>query len=455
MANGSCVPSVGTGTAMIKYQGASWPIRFEVIDSRGAFDLLLGKDWLRMASASQLFHRDSLSLATPAGVIVVANENPRALSAKEIQQQEDPDPPISPAERLSKDSMQKPESEVKIEERPAEQLPNPGEFVPRRSSRLRRKAEGAEIQWVTESALLEVAGVDVADEEAPVMCSPEELWSAAILENEEEQMRGVMAVEEVTREVNNDALTNILDRADRNRERKAGPIDISLNEPVGNLKPLPQRAKPPVPDSERLSDPFKPERVAEIMSKIRIGDKLSEAQRSRVQDLIREFADVFARNLSEVLPVEFTQMKLDVPEGTTFPKRAGQKKFTEPQRQALYAMLDELEEAKIIERVNQDQVAAVSPINMVPKPGGAERPPLTTLQQMANSECRKYGLPIEHPEVGFYEEGAKRPLGQPAKWRLVQNFAAVNKVTQVRPFPMGDLGAKQQAVAGREFVSVM
>ncbi|QRW08796.1 Retrovirus-related Pol polyprotein from transposon [Ceratobasidium sp. AG-Ba] len=104
-------------------------------------------------------------------------------------------------------------------------------------------------------------------------------------------------------------------------------------------------------------------------------------------------------------------------------------------------MLDELEDAKIIERVNQDQVAAVSPINMVPKPGGSERPSLRTLQQMANSECRKYDLPVEYPEAGFYEESVKN-LGKPAKWRLVQNFAAVNKVTKVRPFPMGDLGAK-------------
>ncbi|QRW07666.1 Retrovirus-related Pol polyprotein from transposon opus [Ceratobasidium sp. AG-Ba] len=362
---------------------------------------------------------------------------------------------VSPTEEPSVDTEQKPEPEEKTSEKRAEQLSSPGEFVPRRSNRLRRKAEETEVHWVAESALMEVARAEIADEETPVTGSPEELWSAARVENEEERMRGVMAVEEVVKEVNNDALTNILDRADRNRERKAGPIDISLNEPIVNPEPLPRKSKPPVPQSERLTDPFKPKQVAEIMSKIRIGDKLSEGQRSRVQDLICEFADVFARNLSEVLPVDFTQMKLDIPEGTTFPKRAGQKKFTEPQRQALYAMLDELEEAKIIERVNQDQVAAVSPINMVPKPGGAERPPLKTLQQMANSECKKYGLPIEHPDVGFHEEEARKPSSQPAKWRLVQNFAAVNKVTQIRPFPMGDLGAKQQAVASHEFVSVM
>ncbi|KAF8755144.1 hypothetical protein RHS01_05401 [Rhizoctonia solani] len=44
---------------------------------------------------------------------------------------------------------------------------------------------------------------------------------------------------------------------------------------------------------------------------------------------------------------------------------------------------------------------------------------------------------------------------QPAKWRLVQNFATVNRYTQVKPFPMGDLFAKQQAVAGHKYISVM
>ncbi|CCO36202.1 hypothetical protein BN14_10330 [Rhizoctonia solani AG-1 IB] len=46
MANGTRVPSMGTAQAEIKYQGYKWPITFEVLDSRGAFELLIGKDWL-------------------------------------------------------------------------------------------------------------------------------------------------------------------------------------------------------------------------------------------------------------------------------------------------------------------------------------------------------------------------------------------------------------------------
>ncbi|QRW11108.1 Retrovirus-related Pol polyprotein from transposon opus [Ceratobasidium sp. AG-Ba] len=458
MANGTCVPSIGTGTALVRYEHVLWPIRFEVIDSKGAFELLLGKDWLRTAGAMQVFKTDSLSLQTPTGWIVVHNENPRAPKPSEESQEEAQDRSrvvATAAEAIATKANQAIPSPKHVNE-PPKQEHSPGEFVPRRSSRLRSKAEARELQWVDEAALREVEGVGTLDQvDGLPERTPEALWELARVELEEETLRGVMAVEEVDRTVHHDPLTNILDRAERNRARQAGPVDIMLNEPATEPQVDRSDTKPPIPQSERVVDPFKPERVADILEKIRFGDKLTAAQRSKVEGLVREFADVFALNLSEVLPVDFKQMKLDIPEGTTFPKRVGQKKLTEPQRQALYSMLNELEEAKVIERVSQEQVAAVSPINMVPKPGGAERPTLKTLQQMANSECRKYGIPVEYPEVGFYEEEGKRHSTKPAKWRLVQNFASVNKVTQIRPFPMGDLGAKQQAVAGREFISVM
>ncbi|QRV90612.1 Retrovirus-related Pol polyprotein from transposon [Ceratobasidium sp. AG-Ba] len=450
MANGTCVPSRGTGTATIKYNQADWPIRFEVIDSRGAFDLLLGKDWLRTASAMQIFGSDSLSLLAPAGRISVENENPKLPRPHDERRE-----PTLTGDAGSAASEHKDKIRETVPAPGVSPIDSPGEPAPRRSLRLRAKREPVNPHWVAEELLAEAATLSVLElEDSPSQSGPEELWEAARVEAEEETLRSVMAVEAPQKTDSPDALTVVLDRAERNRNRAMGPVEILLNEPAPGPRSKPPTSTPPIPESERRSDPFKPERVAEILSRIRIGEGLTQEQRGQVENLVREFADIFAQNLSEVLPVSFTQMKLDIPEGATFPKRAGQRKLTEPQRQALYSMLDELEEAKIIERVNQDQVAAVSPINMVPKPGGAERPSLKTLQQMANSECKKYGIPIEYPDVGYYNEGAKRP-GKPAKWRLVQNFAAVNKVTQIRPFPMGNLGAKQQAIAGHKYVSVM
>ncbi|KAF8597424.1 hypothetical protein BDV93DRAFT_408052, partial [Ceratobasidium sp. AG-I] len=94
-----------------------------------------------------------------------------------------------------------------------------------------------------------------------------------------------------------------------------------------------------------------PDRVAEVLRKVSIGDDLEPEQRKRVSDLVSEFADVFALSLSEVLPVDFAEMVLDIPADSTFPKRAGQRRLTEPQRKWLYGILDDMEKAKIIAKV--------------------------------------------------------------------------------------------------------
>lgn len=113
-----------------------------------------------------------------------------------------------------------------------------------------------------------------------------------------------------------------------------------------------------------------------------------------------------------------------------------------------------MEKARIIAKVPQDQVAAVSPTNIVPKAGGAELPSLSTLRRMANEQCEKYGLPIMWPNID--QEGPKsQPEPAETKYRLVHNFSAVNHVTELRPFPMGDLSAIHRKVAGHRWISVM
>ncbi|QRW10285.1 Retrovirus-related Pol polyprotein from transposon opus [Ceratobasidium sp. AG-Ba] len=447
MANGSCVPSLGTGAGVIGFRDHVWPIRFEVIDSRGAFELLLGKDWLHKAGALQVFKTDSLALPSQTGTIMVKNENPKKPRPERK--------PVGPRSRKpSQEEVEKPSKPaIEPENQPSTK---PGEPVPRRSARLRKLAEsGGEENpsWAEPRALEAVEGLLLDEENESVELGPsDELWQKAREETEEEVMQGVLLIEPVP-QVSSHGLSEVLRRAERNWARESGPVDLA--EITIEQKPKAMPNKPPVPESPRTSNPFGETRVAEILKRVQIGEELTDAQRVEVEGLLREYADVFALNLSEVLPVDFTEMKLEIPADATFPKRTGQRKLSEPQQQALYAMLDELKDAHVIEKVTQDQVVAVSPINMVPKHGRADRTSLDTLRRMANSECRKYGLPVKYPEAGFYESTDKKPEGAPAKWRLVQNFAAVNKVTQIRPFPMGDLAAKQRAVAGHRFVSVM
>ncbi|QRW08794.1 Retrovirus-related Pol polyprotein from transposon opus [Ceratobasidium sp. AG-Ba] len=222
MANGACVPSQGTGTATIRYEHAEWPIRFEVIDSKGAFDLLLGKDWLQTASAMQIFGSDSLSLRTSTGQIVVQNKNPKAPKLLEppdrtATTQTDP----KPVEESS------PRAATPAGEEPLGGIPHtPSEPIPRWSQRLRVRKEPADAHWLAEELLLEAADLSVLDEvENEPRRDPHELWAAARVEAEEETMRGVMVVEPAEQRNPPDALTDILDRAERNRDRKIGPVD--------------------------------------------------------------------------------------------------------------------------------------------------------------------------------------------------------------------------------------
>ncbi|EJD40796.1 hypothetical protein AURDEDRAFT_69705, partial [Auricularia subglabra TFB-10046 SS5] len=94
-----------------------------------------------------------------------------------------------------------------------------------------------------------------------------------------------------------------------------------------------------------------PERVRAVLENVTIGDDLSAEQRGQVQDLIREFADVFTLSLNKVRLVDFMEHQLRIPDGTRGPRTANQKPLTEPQRDWLYKALDEMEACDIVRRV--------------------------------------------------------------------------------------------------------
>ncbi|KIK35303.1 hypothetical protein CY34DRAFT_42628, partial [Suillus luteus UH-Slu-Lm8-n1] len=117
----------------------------------------------------------------------------------------------------------------------------------------------------------------------------------------------------------------------------------------------------------RHADPFRPERVAEILQQIKIGEDLSPDQREQVRALCAEFADTFALAVSEVFPVDFKMFKLTFPEGTRFNTKVNQRPLTPPQRAFLYDRLNELESAGIIRRIAPEDVKGASPTVLAQK----------------------------------------------------------------------------------------
>ena len=116
----------------------------------------------------------------------------------------------------------------------------------------------------------------------------------------------------------------------------------------------------------RFTDPWKKERVEEVLKQVQIGPDLTEDEHNRVREFITEWADVFALSVSEVQQVDKAVHYLDIPPGTKFSTKVGQKSLTPPQRKYLYESIDTMLEADIIELGceghRREGVAGTSPI---------------------------------------------------------------------------------------------
>ncbi len=106
---------------------------------------------------------------------------------------------------------------------------------------------------------------------------------------------------------------------------------------------------------------FNPQRVEEVMTQITIGSDLTPEQRHRVDQLLCDHADCFALSMSEVLSIEGEIHKLNIPEGTTFPKKFHQRPLSPPQQQYLHFKVDEMLAAGVIALIDPSQVKAIAP----------------------------------------------------------------------------------------------
>ena len=199
----------------------------------------------------------------------------------------------------------------------------------------------------------------------------------------------------------------------------------------------------------RLTEPFKKERVDEILKQVKIGPDLTDEERRRVREFIADWADIFALSVNEVKPVENAVHHLNIPPGATFSTKIGQKPLTPPQRRYLYESVDIMLKAGIIEQCLPDQVKCVSPTTLAQKAHAGSGLVLEELQHRTNNECIAHGfepffnLPPRSQPTPDDESDKSEP-----KWRICQNFSQINKVTKIAPMPQGDIRAKQQRLSG-------
>ena len=130
------------------------------------------------------------------------------------------------------------------------------------------------------------------------------------------------------------------------------------------------------------------------------------------------------------------------------------------QREYLSDAIDELLAADIIEPIRPEDVKCASPITLAQKTHTTASLSLDELRHRVNEECIQHGLPPTHavdaPKIPS-ESQPKDPAmtynpTQAQKWRVCQNYGALNKVTQVFPMPQGDIHTKQRQLSGHRWV---
>jgi hypothetical protein len=203
--------------------------------------------------------------------------------------------------------------------------------------------------------------------------------------------------------------------------------------------------------------PFKHKRVAEILRHIEIRSDLSPAERTAVEQTIKDFADIYALSVSEVRHIPGAYHKLHIPEGATFNMKIRQQHLSPPKAAYFSKALDVMLEAGICEPIEAKDVKCMSPITLAAKAHTTGGLTINELCQRLNQECEQVG--VNQPFIGPQPtlpagHNSADPKDAPQKFRVCTNYKKLNEVTQVLPMPQGDIRTKQQAVSGHRWISL-
>ena len=112
-----------------------------------------------------------------------------------------------------------------------------------------------------------------------------------------------------------------------------------------------------------------------------------------VIDLIKEYPDIFALNLSKVFPVDFMMHKLKLDPDIVLLRKVHQRPITEPQRKFFLDIIDDMERAGVIHAVPAEFIKCLNVTHLAPKDAGKDLGMLhEALLCRCNKQCRKYGL---------------------------------------------------------------
>ena len=410
MADGRQIPSDGSWHGDVNLEGKTVKLCFEIFHSGGGWSLLFGKPLLEQFGAVHDYGNDTLMIPANGKWTTLLNEC------------ENPVTPRNPTKEYNNSLKGDVES-------PSRQVPMPN---PVRTEQVDKQDSNKQTVNVVTTT---------ANSKGKRGCGRHNCRNRQELHNNNSQpswlQRGWNAIWTVI-----------------------GADDDNPVEPIGDLQP-----EIDVTGDHSLfmqvSDPHNPRHVEEILKQVSISTDLSDKQREEVRSLITEFADCFALSVHEVLPIPGAKHHIHVLPDAIFPKKIPhQRQLTQAQREYLSDAIDELLTADIIEPIWPENVKCVSPITLAQKTHINPGLSLDELHHKVNEECISHGIPPIH-DVEAPTTPTANPVKdptmtydptQPQKWRICQNYGALNKVTHVFPMPQGDIRSKQRQLSGHRWV---
>jgi len=444
MADGHLVASMGVWTGNITIGSVKCKSTFEVLDSGGAWAALIGKPLLEQLKAIHDYAMDTITIPQGDTSTTITNQYVEAHSAVakllagltiDIKQRKN----------FMGDSLS-----------PSRQVPHMRALVHEHLN-----------QPNLTDAMLSLTKPETANEvlDAHVPNQVDIAWNNALpYANFTGDWQSPLR--EVPSAPTSDILTS---NADTLRDsEQPGPLEHwssvwTLDSAAGKDRSDPGTAQPELarifdPNIlTRHSEPFKPERVKVIIKEVTIGNDLEQHEVELLKQLLAEFADCFALSMSEVTVVEGASHRLDIPRDKKFRTKINQRPQSPPQKVFFNGVIEKMLEADIIEPIAYQDVKCCGATTLAKKAHEGGGLTLEELQHRVNDQCIAAGFPSAFenlpPRNNLHEQTTTPPKEQ-NKWRVCQDFAELNKVTQVPPMPQGDIPAKQQKLSGHRWVNV-
>jgi len=443
MADGHLVASMGVWTGNITIGSAKCESSFEVFDSGGAWALLVGKPLLEQLKATHDYAMDTITIPQGDTSITISNQYTDVHSAA--------------AKLLAGLTI-----DIKQRTNSVGDSLSPSRQVPHMRTPVHKHLDQPKPIDAMPSLIKPDAANEVLEGHVPVdIVWNDELPYANFTGDWQSPLREVSSAPTSDSSTHNSDISWDSERPGLSEHWSSV---WTLDNVAGGDKSDPGAAQPELTKIfdpsilTRRSEPFKPERVKAIIEEITIGNDLQQHEVDEVKHLLAEFADCFALSMSEVTIVEGAAHRLDIPRDKKFRTKINQRPQSPPQKIFFNGVIEKMLEADIIEPIPYQDVKCCGATTLAKKAHEGGGLTLEELQHRVNDQCIAAGFPSAFenlpPRNIVPGDTSTTPLKEQNKWRVCQDFAELNKVTQVPPMPQGDIRAKQQRLSGHRWVNV-